>query len=133
MIRTSVQLKAKVGNLSGGDNNKALKKHCKYEDGFAIANNFYDFYAEFFDIDLLQPHGEILVISESDWKKLYTKGMDKARSYFKEHQTELLDSLNSSLFQEMWDKYRRDNFFVGDISWENVNESVLELRNVLQV
>ena len=85
--------------------NKALKKHCKYEDGFAIANNFYDFFAEFFDTDLLKPHGEVLVISESEWKKLYTKGMDKARSYFKEHQNELLDALNNNLFQEMWDKY----------------------------
>jgi len=85
--------------------NKALKKHCKYEDGFAIANNFYDFYAEFFDTDLLQPHGEILVIPENDWKKLYTKGMDKARAYFKANQEKLLDALNNSLFQEMWDKY----------------------------
>lgn len=40
---------------------------------------------------------------------------------------------NESIMKEMWDKYRRDNFFVGDISWEDVNESVLELRNVLQV
>ena len=39
---------------------------------------------------------------------------------------------NESIMKEMWDKYRRDNFFVGDISWEDVNKSVLELRNVLQ-
>lgn len=31
--------------------------------------------------------------------------MNKARDYFKAHQEELLNKLNSTLFQEMWDKY----------------------------
>ena len=31
--------------------------------------------------------------------------MDKAREYFKTHQNELLDQLNQTLFNEVWDKY----------------------------
>ena len=31
--------------------------------------------------------------------------MDKARAYFREHQQELLDQLNNTLFQEIWNKY----------------------------
>lgn len=28
----------------------------------------------------------------------------------------------------MWDKYREENFFVGDLSWADVNQSVMELK-----
>ena len=59
------------------------------------------FYEEFFDIDLLEPFEEGLAIKDTVWKKLYTKGMDKARNYFKEHQNELLDQLNQALFNEI--------------------------------
>ena len=86
--------------------NKALRKYCKVDNRYyLIKDNFYDFYAAFFDVDLLEEFEEGLVIVQDVWKKLYTKGMDKARNYFKEHQQELLNQLNSSLFQEMWDKY----------------------------
>ena len=85
--------------------NKALKKNCKKGTSFIIKDNYYDFYEEFFDIDLLEPNGEVLAIKESTWKNLYTKGMDKARNYFKENQQTLLEALNNRLFQEMWDKY----------------------------
>lgn len=85
--------------------NRALKKNCKIDGVFTIRNNYYDFYEEFFDVDLLEPYGDGLAIKEDIWKKLYTKGMDKARNYFKAHQEELLEQLNNNLFQEMWDKY----------------------------
>ena len=29
--------------------------------------------------------------------------------------------------KEMWDKYRQENFFVGDLTWEDVNVSVKTL------
>ena len=70
-----------------------------------MPDNFYEFYQEFFDTDKLEPHGELLAIDQETWKKMYTNGMTKAKSYFKEHQDELLKQLNDKLFQEMWDKY----------------------------
>jgi len=86
--------------------NKALKANCKYNDYFIVQNNYYEFYEEFFDIDFLEPSpGGVLMIKQSTWKKLYDKGMDDARTYFKKHQEELLNSLNNNLFQEMWEKY----------------------------
>jgi DNA polymerase-3 subunit alpha len=85
--------------------NKALRKNCKQGDYYIIQNNYYDFYEQFFDIDLLEPCGDTVGIPQKTWQKLYTKGMDKARDYFKEHQQELLDKLNGTLFQELWDKY----------------------------
>ena len=85
--------------------NKALRKNCKIIDYYIVQDNYYDFYEQFFDVDLLEPCGSTVGIPQKTWQKLYTKGMDKARNYFKEHQQELLDKLNQSLFQEMWNKY----------------------------
>lgn len=85
--------------------NKALRKFCKVQNYFLVENNYYEFYEEFFDVDLLEPIDEGLAIQESIWKKLYTKGMDKARNYFKEHQEDLLQQLNNCLYDEMWNKY----------------------------
>jgi DNA polymerase-3 subunit alpha len=85
--------------------NKALRKFCRVGDYLLVNDNFYEFYEQFFDVDLLEPFEEGLAIKEPVWKKLYTKGMDKARNYFKAHQDELLRQLNQTLFDEMWDKY----------------------------
>ena len=85
--------------------NKALRKNCKVTDYYIVQDNYYDFYEQFFDIDLLEPCGDTVGIPQKTWQKLYTKGIDKARDYFREHQQELLDKLNGTLFQELWDKY----------------------------
>ena len=85
--------------------NKALRKFCKLDDVYTLPDNFYDFYEQFFDVDLVHIYDGNLAIKQETWKKLYTKGMEKARAYFKEHQDELLKQLNDSLFQEMWNKY----------------------------
>lgn len=85
--------------------NKALRKYCKLDDVYTLVDNYYEFYEEFFDVDLVEVHDEYLSINQEIWKKLYTKGMDKAREYFKVHQDELLNQLNQTLFDEIWDKY----------------------------
>lgn len=85
--------------------NKYLRKLCKFDTYYTINNEYYDFYSEFFDVDLLEPVEGGLGIPQKTWQKLYTKGMDKARVYFKEHQQELLDNLNNTLFDEMYSKY----------------------------
>ena len=85
--------------------NKALKANCKIDKYFKLPDNYYEFYEEFFDVDLVSIFDGFLVIEQTVWKKQYDKGMDAARTYFKQHQEELLNKLNDSLFQEMWDKY----------------------------
>ena len=85
--------------------NKALRANCKIDKVYIVKDNYYDFYEEFFDVDILEPYGDSLAINQETWKKMYTKGMDKARNYFKAHSEELLKQLNDKLFQEMWNKY----------------------------
>ena len=86
--------------------NKALKKNCKISNGYlSISDNYYEFYSEFFDTDLLQPKENLLCISENEWKKLYDKAMAPAKQYITAHKEELLKQLNNTLFQEEWNKY----------------------------
>lgn len=91
--------------------NKLWKKNYKIDGMLVLAtNNYYNFYEEFFDIDLLEPYGEKLAIKEDTWKKIYTRTMEPAKKYFKEHQQELLDKYNKILFQEQWDKYANGSY-----------------------
>ena len=33
------------------------------------------------------------------------------------------------VMKELWERYRKENFFVGDLSWEDVNKSVKDLKD----
>lgn len=84
--------------------NKALRAH-KYdrESGtYTIERNYYDFYERFFPVDRLKPRGGTLVISEKDWKKLYTNGMAPLGQYLKDNQDDVLKSFNEALLQDVW-------------------------------
>ena len=85
--------------------NKVLRKFCKVDDVYTLPENFYEFYEEFFDVDLTTIHDGEIAIDQKVWQKLYTKGMDKARDYLREHQEEMLQQLNQTLFDEVWNKY----------------------------
>ena len=52
-------------------------KFCKLDDVYTVQDNFYDFYAEFFDVDILEPIGDILAINQEVWKKMYTNFIEK--------------------------------------------------------
>lgn len=95
--------------------NKALRKNCKKGDYLLLDKaNYYKFYSNFFDVDLLEPVGDSMGINQKIWKKEYDSQMLKAKDYLKEHQKELLDQLNRAAFQEQWDKYACGNYS----SWE---------------
>lgn len=94
--------------------NKSLKARKKVGDYFAINFQYYDFYSKHFDVDLLEPMEDTLVIPQKTWQKLYTKAMEPAKIYFKENQETLLEAYNNTLFQEQWDKYAKGNYS----SWE---------------
>jgi DNA polymerase-3 subunit alpha len=86
--------------------NKLLKKKFKSVDYFLLSDDYYyNFYAQYFDIDLLEPYNGTIAIQEKEWKKIYNKAMEPAKNYFKEHQKEILNVLNDKIFQESWDKY----------------------------
>lgn len=85
--------------------NKALKADCKNGLNFIIEDNFYDFYSEFFDIDLLFVQDNLTQINQKTWNKVYLKGMEPVKAYFKKNQQKLIDDYNKVLFKELWDKY----------------------------
>lgn len=85
--------------------NKMLKANKKVGDWYCINYNYYDFYEQFFDINLLEPREGTTMIPAKTWDKAYKKAMEPAREYFKRHQTEILAKVNARLLQEQWDKY----------------------------
>lgn len=95
--------------------NKALKANCKFEDYYYLkSDNYYKFYTKFFDVDLLEPLGNKVGIKQKTWKKLYDEAIKPAKEYLKNHQDELLDKLNNSIFDTIWNKYAQGNYS----SWE---------------
>ena len=96
--------------------NKALKANCKVDDYFVLRDNYYDFYEEFFEPDLLESGENGLFISVNNWKKCYDEGMKPAKEYIKAHAADLLEKLNNSLFQEMWDKYAAGSYSTWEMS-----------------
>lgn len=95
--------------------NKALKANCKFEDYYSLkSDNYYKFYTKFFDVDLLEPLGNKVGIKQKTWKKLYDEAMKPAKEYLKNHQSELLNKLNNSIFDSIWNKYAQGNYS----SWE---------------
>ena len=94
--------------------NKALRANKKAGEYYTINYNYYDFYSQFFDTDLLEPLQETVGIPCKTWQKLYTKAMEPAKNYLKEHQQEMLDKYNDTIFQEQWKKYAAGNVS----SWE---------------
>ena len=83
---------------------------------------------DFYDIFILTEEKNV------DYKILYSAFM--ATSEKRETTTmisrfdSILDSvLNDAAMRKMWDMYRDENYFVGDLSWENVNERVRMLKD----
>lgn len=99
LIPEELSFEVKVFNF-----NKYLKK-CKTGDNYCLDEIAYGFYEQHFDLDLLWYDGGICLIAQKDWDKIYKKQMDSVREYIKENSQELLNKLNSELFDENWDKY----------------------------
>lgn len=81
---------------------------------------------DFYDI-------HVLVEQPIDYKVLYDAFMATSRKRKTEEMLERFDSILDEVkadetMRAMWDKYRNENFFVGDLSWDDVNQSVRNLK-----
>ena len=84
---------------------------------------------DFYDIHVLMQQATI------DHKVLHDAFMATS---MKRNTTDMLPRFDSILeevktdpaMQDMWNKYCRDNFFVGELTWDEVNESVRKLKTV---
>lgn len=82
----------------------------KFKNGmyYLLDNTSYAFYERYYDIDKLVQTDQSesgFQILQSDWAKIYKKEMNVMREYLKENSEEVLNKLNHTLFNEMWDKY----------------------------
>ena len=100
LIPKEYEFQCKVYNF-----NKYLKKH-KVDNLYGLDNIALAFYSNNFDMDLLSTSTDyVFTIKQTDWDKIYKKQMDIIRPFIKEHNEELLESVNNKLWQDMWNKY----------------------------
>ena len=94
--------------------NKYLKSEKKVGKYYVFDNPCERFYNEFFNQEDLEIINGCLCIQQTVWDKIYQGVMDTAREWIKENDESILDSYNSILFKEAWDKYASGNIS----SWE---------------
>ena len=90
--------------------NKFLKQN-KDQDYYKLNDSAINFIDKNFSVDLIS-NGDCIL--QKTWDNTYKKAMDPMRKYLKEHEKEMLDTLNQSLFDEMNNKYALGNIS----SWE---------------
>lgn len=95
--------------------NKYLKKLKVVLNGveyFALDNIAIKFFEANFDVDQLVPSEASesgFAVKKAVWEKIYKKQQDIIRPYVKEHCAEIVDAINTRLFNEMWEKYCKGN------------------------
>ena len=110
LIPTEYDFQCRVYNF-----NKYLKKF-KVDNFYGINEIALNFYSNNFDMDLLTPSNNeyMFLIKQTDWDKIYKKQMDIIRPFIQKNNAELLNSVNTKLRNDLWDKY-----CLGNISkWE---------------
>lgn len=110
--------------------NKALRKNKKDNYYIFKADNYYKFYSQFFDIDLLEPIDDKLGISQKTWQKIYTKSMEPVKKYIQENQEKLLKDFNESLFIAEWNKYAKGNYSAWEMDSLGMYYHSHELKNI---
>lgn len=88
--------------------NKYLKKF-KKGNYYEVDRIAFDFYSQHFDVDFLEPNNNNFIIKQLIWDKIYKSQMDIIRPFIKDHNEELLNSVNNKLRQDLWDKYCEGN------------------------
>jgi hypothetical protein len=83
---------------------------------------------DFYDIFILTEEKDV------DYKILYSAFMATSEKRETTSMISRFDSilesvLNDDAMRKMWDMYRDENYFVGDLSWDNVNERVRMLKD----
>ena len=92
--------------------NKYIKKLKLDTTYYGLDNIAFKFYESNFDVDKLIPTDETesgFKIKQTIWDNIYKKQMDIIRPYVKEHNAELLSSVNNRLTSDMWNKYCTGN------------------------
>ena len=102
MIRTATQLKAKVRNLSGGDSTKA-QTLIRVFLMMILKRAFLATSSKRNTTELIPDFRNILMTVESD-----------------------------DAMRRQWENYRKESFFIGELTWNEVMESVKRLVDSIQ-
>ena len=91
--------------------NKYLKGYRKVGKYYTFDDNCLNFFTQKFEEEQekMEVINGIPCIKQGLWDNIYQKIMDKARTYLKENQKELLDKYNNILFKQLWEKYADGN------------------------
>lgn len=92
--------------------NKYLKKLKEDSTYYSLDNIAFEFYSKNFDIDNLSSSDKSesgFKIKQTVWEKIYQGQMDKIRPYVQQHNSELLNAVNSKLISDTWNKYCTGN------------------------
>jgi DNA polymerase-3 subunit alpha len=112
--------------------NKYLKK-LKIDNSFlGLDKTAFEFYAKYFDLDLLQPANTEsgFKISITAWKNLYDKHMAIIRPYVQKNAKELLERVNGRLVCDTWDKYCNGSVSKWEMDAVSFYSHEHELKNV---
>lgn len=85
--------------------NKFLKT-CKKGDNYELNEAAINFIGNHFSANMINNGTEI---PQSRWDNVYKNAMEPMRVYLKDHRDEMLDKLNKSLYDEMFNKYAAGN------------------------
>ena len=85
--------------------NKFLKTY-KFDIYYELNSAAINFISNNFDADLID-NGSLIL--QKTWDNLYKKAMEPMRVYLKEHKEEMLEKLNSALYNEVAEKYGKGN------------------------
>lgn len=101
MLPDSLKKEIKIFNF-----NKYIKKNCKNGATYKLEGYPLQFYTNNFDVDdVVFSDSNTGEIDMKTWDKKYNKLMDTVREYIKEHKEELLEKLNKTLYDEVYNKY----------------------------
>lgn len=112
--------------------NKYLKKNKFGELYYKLDEKARNFYEKKYDVDILENINEEICIQQKFWDKIYKKEMEPVKNYISEH-PELLNKLNDTLYQEVWNKYALGNTSKWEMDSLSFYNGPHELNNISSI
>ena len=107
----------------------------RYMGNYILDEFGYSFFSENYDltkVNMIEKDGQYVnVISSAWWDNVYDAEMNKPRAYIKTHHDELLEELNTRLFNEEYNKYANGGLLQWELDSLNFYYSGHPLQNLI--
>lgn len=126
LVPKKLELQVRVFNF-----NSYLKAN-KIKTYYYLDSASLEFFQRFLPqyVDLIQVIDGKPLISQSTWEKIYKNQMEPAKQWTKDNQKEVMELLNTALFQETWKKYAEGSLSKWEIQSVCFYDHPHELINV---